>query len=47
MSFWQWLQEYLADLWDRQIEEDIRAGRFKAAGSRATADYEAGRSTPL
>ena len=46
-SFSQWFEEYAADLWDRQIEADIIAGRFDAAGKRAKADYEAGRCTPL
>ena len=45
--FSQWFEEYIADQWDRQIEADIRAGRFDAAGKRATADYQAGRCTPL
>ncbi len=45
--FLQWFQEYVADEWDRQIEADILAGRFEAAGKRAVADYEAGRCTPL
>jgi len=46
-AFWKWFEEYMADEWDRQIETDIRAGRFDAAGKRAKADYEAGRCTPL
>ena len=46
-SFSQWFEEYAADQWDRQIEADILAGRFDAAGKRAKADYEAGRCTPL
>ena len=46
-SFSQWFEEYAADQWDRQIEADIIAGRFDAAGKRAKADYEAGRCTPL
>ena len=45
--FSQWFEEYVADQWDRQIEADILAGRFEAAGKRAKADYEAGRCTPL
>ncbi len=43
----QWLEEFLADQWDRQIEEDIKAGRLDKAGRRADADFEAGRCTPL
>ena len=46
-QFSQWFEEYVADEWDRQIEADILAGRFDAAGKRAKADYEAGRCTPL
>lgn len=45
--FSQWFEEYTADAWDREIETDILAGRFDAAGKRAVADYEAGRCTPL
>jgi hypothetical protein len=46
-TFSQWFEAYIAEEWDRQIEVDIRAGRFDAAGKRAKADYEAGRCTPL
>jgi hypothetical protein len=46
-TFLQWFQEYIADEWDRQIEADIRAGRFEEAGKRAKADYDAGRCTRL
>ena len=42
-----WIDEYRAALWDRQIEADIRAGRLDEAGRRADADFEAGRCTPL
>jgi uncharacterized membrane protein YccC len=46
-AFANWFEEYLADAWDRRIEEDIRAGRLDAAGRRADADFEAGRCKPL
>ena len=46
-NFGRWFEEFVADAWDRQIEADIRTGRFNAAGKRAKADYEAGRCTPL
>ena len=46
-TFTQWLEEYVAAEWDRQIEADALAGRFDAAGKWAKADYEAGRCTPL
>jgi hypothetical protein len=45
--FREWFEEFAADQWDRQIEADIRSGRFDAAGKRADEDFEAGRCTPL
>ncbi|MBA3312501.1 MAG: hypothetical protein M3552_16525 [Planctomycetota bacterium] len=45
--FSEWFEEYLAEKWDRQIETEIRAGRFDDAADRADDDFEAGRCTPL
>lgn len=45
--FSKWFEEYLADQWDRQIEADILAGRFAAAGQRAEAEFEAADCKPL
>ena len=45
--FSKWFEEYLADQWDRQIEADILAGRFNAAGQRAEAEFAAGGCKPL
>ena len=46
-AFASWFEEYLADAWDRQIEEDVKAGRLDEAGRRADAEFEAGRCKPL
>lgn len=46
-AFAQWFEEYLADVWDRRIEADIKAGRLDEAGRRADAEFEAGRCKPL
>jgi hypothetical protein len=46
-AFARWLEEYIADAWDRRIEEDVKAGRLEEAGRRADADFEAGRCRPL
>ena len=46
-TFARWLEEYVAETWDRQIEEDIRAGRLEEAGRQADAEFEAGRCKPL
>jgi len=46
-TFTRWFEEYLAEAWDRRIEEDIQAGRLEEAGRRADAEFEAGRCKPL
>jgi hypothetical protein len=45
--FSQWFEEFLADQWDRQIEQDMQTGRLAAALKRADDHHEAGRCTPL
>ena len=45
--FAEWLDEYRADEWDRQIEADAQAGRLDALGHQADEDAEAGRVTEL
>ena len=46
-AFARWFEDYMADAWDRRIEEDIKAGRLDEAGRRADADFEAGQCRPL
>lgn len=46
-TFSQWFEEFLADQWDRQIEQDSASGRFDAALKQADDHYAAGRCTPL
>ena len=45
--FSEWFEEFMADQWDRQIEQDVLARRFDAAIKRANDHYEVGRCTPL
>ncbi len=45
--FSHWFEEFIADQWDRQIEQDMQAGRLDVALKRADNHYEAGRCTPL
>ena len=45
--FSQWFEEFMAEQWDRQIEQDMLSGRLDAALKRADDHYEAGRCTPL
>lgn len=46
-KFSQWFEEFMADQWDRQIEQDSLSGRLDAALQRADDHHEAGRCTPL
>ena len=46
-AFRKWFAEFDGSIWDRQIEEDIRAGRLEEAGRQADAEFEAGRCKPL
>ena len=39
--------EALADAWDKQIEEDIKAGRLDRLGEKAVEDLRAGRCKDL
>ncbi|MGD9050101.1 MAG: hypothetical protein PVF77_18755 [Anaerolineae bacterium] len=42
-----WLDEYRAQIWDKQIEEDLEAGRLDALLAEVNEEYEAGLSQPL
>lgn len=46
-AFSQWFEEFVADQWDRKIEQDAKAGRLNEVLARAKAHQEAGRATPL
>jgi len=46
-AFREWFREYDSDEWDRQIEEDVRAGKLDAMAEEAIAEYKAGRTTEL
>jgi phage terminase Nu1 subunit (DNA packaging protein) len=42
-----WLAEHHAKIWDRQIEEDLEAGRLDSVLAEVDKEYEAGRAEPL
>lgn len=42
-----WLQHYLNEKWDAQIDADIDAGRLDKLADKAIEDYRAGRVKPL
>ena len=46
-AFRKWFQEYDATLWDRQIEENVAAGKFVELAQKALADHKAGRAKEI
>ena len=42
-----WFEALQADLWDKQIEADAKAGRLDKLAEQALADHRAGRTRPL
>ena len=43
----EWFAEYNWRAWDRQIEEDVAAGKLDALIREATEQYNAGECGPL
>ncbi len=46
-KFALWFAELRADMWDRQIETDAKAGRFDPLAAKAIAEIVAGKVHPL
>lgn len=42
-----WLEDYRAQIWDKQIKEDLDTGRLDALINEVDKEYEAGLSRPL
>ena len=42
-----WLDHYHAEVWDKQIEKDLEAGRLDALLAEVDREYEAGLGQPL
>jgi hypothetical protein len=45
--FRTWFLKFDAAAWDRQIEEDVAAGRLDVFAEEALEEYRAGRTRPL
>jgi hypothetical protein len=41
-----WISSKFADEWDKQIQEDIKAGRLDHLAQNALSEFHAGRTTP-
>lgn len=46
-SFRQWFREFDSDEWDRQIEQDVQAGKLDKLAEKSIAAHHAGRSKEL
>jgi len=46
-AFRRWFHEFDAQLWDRQIEEDVRKGRLDKLADEALAAHRAGKTKEL
>jgi hypothetical protein len=46
-AFRRWFLEFDAQVWDRQIEEDVRKGRLDKLAEEALAAHRAGKSKEL
>jgi hypothetical protein len=42
-----WLQDYLDEQWDRQIEQDAKSGKLDKLAEQALSQYRAGKTKPL
>jgi hypothetical protein len=42
-----WMRDRFDEAWDRQIEEDIRAGRLDRLAQEAIAEHRAGKTLPF
>ncbi len=47
VAFRDWFKEFDAEAWDRQFEEDVKAGRLDALADEALRDLREGRCTEL
>lgn len=43
-AFRDWFRKYDSDAWDREIEEDVLAGRLDKLASEAIEEHKAGRT---
>ena len=46
-AFRKWFHEFDAAVWDRQIEEDIQAGRLDTLAEKAVKDFKSGKCSEL
>jgi hypothetical protein len=47
LNFREWFLAYDWEVWDRQLEQDVAAGKLDALAEKALRDHAAGKSTKL
>lgn len=43
----EWFEQFHAQLWDKQIEQDLQSGKLQSLLDEAKQDLESGRCDPL
>jgi hypothetical protein len=43
----KWFEEFQAQVWDEQLEQDVKAGRLDALLKEVEQDFEQGQCEPL
>jgi len=43
----KWFEEFQAQVWDEQLEQDVKAGRLDSLLKQAEQDFEQGQCEPL
>ena len=46
-AFRRWFSEFDGDVWDRQFESDVKAGKLNSLAERARQAHAAGKSSKL
>ena len=46
-QFRAWFIEFDSQVWDEQIEADVKAGKLKHLAAKALAEYKAGKSRKI
>lgn len=46
-AFRKWFAEFDAELWDRQFDADVQAGKLDALAQRALRDHANGKTTKI
>jgi hypothetical protein len=46
-AFRKWFRDFDAEVWDRQLEEDVKAGKLEALAEAALKAFDSGRCSEI